>query len=1052
MSRFIICRASAGSGKTYALVRQYIEIAISSPTQLEHRFGHILAVTFTNKAANGMKQRIMSQLARIVSRDTACNQLVDEMSKHLNISHDETVQRCSVLFSAIMHHYSDFAVATIDSFVHRLVRTFAHDLHLPLNFNVLIDNKEILQYSVDELLSYAGGDDNVSLTKVLCSFIENRMEEGLGYQIEGQIVELAGKIFSEEAPRYLDKLKDMDFDSFLKLHRRWQKENKIYEKRLADVADEALEICKRHGLTMNDFPYKESGIYAWFEKISEGDIDGIKIGGRVSKSFDEGVLYGKSTPQHLRRAIETATPELTQCYKSICTIVETDGKIYNTRQLIQPRLYTLALLNKIRQIKDIYYKDNDTVHISEFNKRIAKEIADQPTPFIYERIGSHYYNYLIDEFQDTSRLQWHNFLPLLDEAMSHCFTDDTAVPGTQSLVVGDGKQAIYRFRQGDVRQFIRLPQVDSTIHGNTLQYNAHIDVLDTNYRSLQNIVEFNNRFFEWVVRNYFPNNNELTQLYLGDGLESRAAVSQTSKKEGGYVDVEFLESERLYQAVYDTIRHQVDDLGYCYGDILVLARENKTLVKVSDYLVAASIERPIPLVSSESFIISNSVTVKLLFSLLKYLSHTDDRVAALQVLRFASELQCLPNYELSDLLWQLHELHFDLESVLNSYGIMINLHYLQSLSLYDCCEEILRSFHLNGHESSFVATFLDSVLSYTKNHRSDICDFVAFFEDKINSESSSTVGDMDAVNLMTIHKAKGLEQKIVIYVMPKPGIHAQQMWVDLPNDADMGIPVAYVNAKKDSNTLFNAEFQEEERMCEMDRVNLLYVAMTRAEEKLIVLCEDKVKSKSNDNISVLHEFVTSDKHVVGDGKRFTVGENFFNKSSKSSPHSSTVSLSDVVFPRWEDRIGIAARNETLLSVLDYDSRRYGILMHDLLSHIITSDDVKNVIDNYSHQHKMGESAKNDITARILSMMEKEENRKFFVPGNRVLCEASIALNGEVRRPDRIVFADDHTWVVDFKTGTYNEKTHAQYQKQVGQYVDAIAAMGYPDVNGVIIYL
>lgn len=1057
MERFVICRASAGSGKTRTLVRHYIEIAISSPSKLEQRFEHILAITFTNKAANEMKSRIMSQLHSITMGGS--NDFVDEMATNLGIDSVEVRRRCSVVQSAILHRYSDFAVCTIDSFVHRLVRTFAHELHLPMNFNVVIDNDDIIQSSVDELLSLAGKVDEEGLTRVLCSFVESNMEDNRGYMLEKQIAELAEQIFTEDAPRFLDKIKDYSFEQFLEIRSKLLEANAKFESQISAQASKAIEACSLHGLGVDDFPYKGTGLYPYFERFANGDFSSIdKPGTRVAKMIEEGVLYAKSASNNTKQAIIAATPDITQAYQAIQKLISIGRVAYNRRKSILANIYGLALLGRLRQIKESYYVANDTVHISEFNKRIAEIVSDEPSPFVYERIGSRYYNYLIDEFQDTSRMQWRNFFPLVNEAMSHDFGSDTAASGCQSLVVGDGKQAIYRFRQGDVRQFLSLPNVDGVTTGNLLPAMTRFDNLDHNYRTLDNIVECNNRFFQWAVQNCFADNKEIQGLYIGNSGNGKPLLWQNPVKKGGYVRFDFVGADDMCADVLETIRHQVDDLGYSYGDIMVLARKKKHLNAIADYLVSYSEDRPIPIVSSESFIISNSRVVMLIVSMMHFLHDTADRVASLKVVQLCSLLGVGGGkINADEAMWLLREKRFNLVDTLSSLGVELDVDLLLSLSLYDCCEQLLRCFHLEGCDSGSVSTLLGVVQGYQQRHRSDINDFLKYIDEKIDTVSSSTASDMNAVNLMTVHKAKGLEQKVVIYYIPVSRPKSSSMWLDVPESDAEGLPVAYVSVKKD-NTAFETQFGEEKRLQEMDRLNLMYVAMTRPEQKLIVVCQ-KTSDTSTDDITLLHRFAEHDEAFVKsdiayeESERYTIGDDFSVTDKHSSiSESDQMTLHNVVFPRWEDRIGIAVQNENLLSPIVDDSRRYGILVHDILSHISTTDDISPTLSRYAENQRLRVEDIEELRRRICNMIESDDNIKFFKPGCRVMCEASLSCDGNVRRPDRIVFADGATWVVDFKTGAYNEKSHKQYLKQVGDYVKAIAAMGYPNVQGKILYL
>lgn len=1050
MPRFIICKASAGSGKTYTLVRQYIEIAIASPSRLETGFEHILAITFTNKAASGMKARIMKRLRLIIMEDPDSQDLIDEMSKHLGISHDETVRRCTVLQSAILHNYSSFAVCTIDSFVHRIVRTFAHDLNLPMNFNLLIDNAEVVQTSVDELLSLAGTDKEKALTRVLCSFTESKMINGTGYEVSKQIKDLTKEIFKEESPAFLSKLKDISTDHFIDTHERLSKANVAFETKLKTAASAFVDACVKADLGVNDFPNKDKGIYPFFLSLAKGDYSKVNSDHkRVKECYAKGNILAKNTPPAVRPRLESVTPDFMKAYGIIGPLLSSELRNYNTRRILLANLYCLALLDKINKIKNLFYSENESVHISEFNKRIAAEIVNEPTPFIYERIGSRYTNYLIDEFQDTSKLQWENFLPLLDEAMTHRFSADTAEPGTQSLVVGDGKQAIYRFRQGDVRQFINLPKVRDGIHGKSLQFNYHIDTLDCNYRTLETVVEFNNNLFNHIIRNSFADNEYLANLYLGDETiqqdpEARPDLWQDSQEKGGFVSVSFPgKADEVYDAVMREIRHQVDDLGYNYGDIMVLARKNDILSDLSRYLSVNSVPgKEIPIESSESFILSTSRTVRLLQALLKYIFNPSDRVAALQV------MQLLP---VPTDVWMLKEDRYDLAKLLGRLGVNFNIDYLRSLSLYDCCETLLRLFSLQGRDTAYVATFLNAVAKYCERGNADLGGFIDYFDKNIDNLSSSTVSDSNAVKFMSIHKAKGLESRIVIYAMVGEVQSGSSLWVDVDKSSEFGVPVAFVRTNS-CDSEFSDVFREEALMSDMDRINVFYVAMTRPEEKLVVIGENKYKSGGVDEWSLLHNFVShydkASKDTPVAYERYTVGVDAPNTAKPKSP-SQPLMVSSVSYPSWTDRIDIASKNEALLSSVDEDSRRYGILIHDLLSRIMTIDDVHDVVDGYCSSHDLT-SETEVIENRIKRMIEA--NNRFFDKGARVLCETSLFFGGEVLRPDRLVFFDDETWVVDFKSGVYNALTHAKYEEKVSQYVDAVKAMGYPNVKSAILYL
>lgn len=1061
MKRFIICKASAGSGKTYTLVRQYIEIAIASKSHLRDRFEHILAITFTNKAANGMKERIMSQLKKITvfaADDKKTQHLVEEIAAHLKIERDEVVERCKVLQAAILHNYSKFSVCTIDSFVHRIVRSFTHDLNLPMNFDLAIDNQEILKNTVDDLMSLAGKPEETSLTKVLCSFSETQMEKGGNYRLDKRIAKMSNEIFMEQVPDFLKELKDTSFDEFIVIHERLREKIDEYESTLAEKAGEFIAACESAGLEVDDFPGKQSGIMAFMKRVSEGDFSRInEKHQRVDNAYETGEMYCKSTPEAVRSKMSGVFGPYAKAYEAM-----NDGLVmYNTHRTLLTNLFGLALLNKISQLKEDFYSAKEMVHISEFNKRISAEIANEPAPYIYERIGTRYSNYLIDEFQDTSKMQWQNFLPLMDEAMTCDFSDDTAEAGCQSLVVGDGKQAIYRFRQGDVRQFVQLPKVDSNLHGLSLERNARNEPLNVNYRTKGTVVEFNNRFFEHIIKNSFnkATNPELYSLYIGDDSSGKPELYQKHKDEGGYVQVGFYPKENICEILRKAILHQVEDCGYHFGDIMVLARDNNQLVEIADYLMAHGEENPIPIVSSESFVLKNSRVVRLILQLLHYVYDTDDRVAAVQTVVMISDTGILgPEVSTNDMLWKLQMCHYDLSQMMRYYGIEFNVGSLRSLSYYDTVEELIRIFRLQGKDSSYVATLLDSINNFPVRGRTGLSSLLEYLDEKIDKLSSSTSPEMDAVKLLTIHKAKGLEEKVVINVMPSKGQPNEQIWVHVPGGAEVGLPVSYVYTQK-KRTLMSDVFAEEDRLNDMDRINILYVAMTRPEDKLLVICDDKWKKDGVSNCSLLHAYVTDDNNGMRreeseSGECYAIGDDCERGEDKDDDEKKpqTECLETVSFPTWEKRIDIASENEKQLSPIEDDSRRYGIMVHDMMAHIITASDIDSVVERFCSANGLGEQIGNEIKTRIHMVVESDENKRYFDPRYMVKCESEIFAYGIIRRPDRIVFAEGETWIIDFKTGAFNAKKHKEYEEQVAEYVALVSAMGYPAVSGKILYI
>lgn len=1050
-SRFIICRAAAGSGKTYTLVRQYLLLAFSAPEhELRNRFTRILAITFTNKAANEMKERILRELDSISTQGSACG-MGSDIAQQMQLP-DATLRRyAATLRGAILHRYSDFAVCTIDSFVHRLVRTFAHDLNLPINFDVRIDNSDLIQHAVDDLMAQVGTDGQEELTQVVCEFAESRMSDGKSYLIERELTNIAGELFKEQTPEYLRALSHLDMAQFRQINAQMRRDNRDYERKMQSLGKEGLQAISDADLSIEDFYHGSSGAGAYFRKLTEGNF-------ADPNSYVLGYIEGdklssaKCSPA-ARSALADIKPRLREIFQRVQTLRKSEQLRYNSRRLLLKNLYSLALINKLNELVDIYSKENDIVHISEFNKRITEVIQNEPTPFIYERIGNRYYNYLIDEFQDTSRMQWQNLVPLLENGIG---------AGHTSLVVGDGKQAIYRFRQGDVGQFVALPKVDNPIHGRLLESPGigTVDRLERNFRSAKTIVEFNNDFFEWVVRNRFKENTQLQNIYLGGGSEPD--LRQKFTKEGGYVQVGFYTLNKdngpLWQEMLDDIRLLTNEKGYKLREMTILARDKHTLAEISSFLTASGI----PVVSCESFLLTQSRVVMLMRDLMQYLLDGSDRIAAMRVLQHLHGLGRIGSRHEEAFLQTRGAV--DLDRLLRSEGLPLECNQLRQLGLYDCCEEALRMLHLGNVEVAYTATWLNVVAKYASCHRQDLSEFLEWFDLQKDKLSTSTASDLDAVQLMTIHKAKGLEKSIVLYPILTKQNPREDIWVHIPQDCQLPLPTSLVHPTQKEPTFFDQDRKEEEVKSDMDRLNVLYVALTRPKEKLLIYCQSNKQKEGTDYSSLLRDYLLqrSDLHTVREGVA-ALGQNSPKSQSgdenkREEDKITGVTLESVSFPDWSGRIAIAEQAARIFGRLDETSIRWGNRMHALLSLVHSTADAEEALDLFLSSNRLTDenATPNDkadaqaLGESLRQMLNQPEVARFFRPEDRCKNECDLVWQGEVLRPDRIVFAakEEEVWVVDYKTGAPQTSHHAQ----VLHYCNALHAMGYPSVKGYLLYI
>ena len=1085
---FVICRAAAGSGKTFALVKEYLKLAMTVPgstvrrdraafeRELRRRFAGILAITFTNKAAGEMKSRVLEYLEQIAQYGTDASrsrmgapllEALNAMPPFIKQPVDENELRwmAEVVHSAILHQYSDLSVCTIDSFMHRIVRTFAHDLDRPVNFEVMIDQDEMIQQAVSQLMSLIGVSENDKLTRVMCAFAESRMEDAKGYNIEGELTRLARQLFKEGVDEYLGLIKDLDINYFVNLHKALTASNRLFEKEVCECGQAVTALLQRDGVEEADCAGGRNGYYGFFRGLAAGNIRPLTAS--VANAFETGKLHSAKCPVAKQDVIGDLMDELYPLYERARAMLGVaDGRMpgegdalrdYNTRTVVLKNLYSMALLNQLKSQLDSYSKKNEVVHLSEFNHLINSIVSNEPAPFIYERLGNRYHHFLIDEFQDTSVLQWHNLVPLLENGVSQRY---------ESLVVGDGKQAIYRFRQGDVRQFVALPRVEGmpSFHGQTLAAEgnySHVH-LDTNYRTASSIVDFNNAFFSWLLkREPFASNTLAQQIYVGvpdddghAGLWQRLPVDGAPE---GHVGVTFIDggdADAVNEQIRQTIVRLVTQQGYRQRDIMVLGRSNKELDSVNTYLQGHGDELRIEVSSSESFFLVRSHAVMAVVSALRLLYDPNDRVAA------ADLLQRLYNL---GLVADCHHEAFLTEGAVDVAQLLRDEHrgfdfrpeYLSAMDVYDCCEELVRELHLDGIDTAYVGSLLGRVAAFASRHHQGVAEFLAWFDDNATADlgdtmhrqlSAASPEGVDAVRLMTIHKAKGLESPVIICPFMPMTSHGYKLWVSL-DKTGVGdkLPAAFVELSREGTSRFDGVRDEERRLDEVDQLNVLYVALTRPQEQLFIICPTPSKT-SKDELSyprLIKEFMDSEHPALGDAafhhfERKTVGKG-----------RDEVELHRLMFAEWTNKVQVASPAERALTPLQEESVRLGNVVHDVMAQVHHASDIDAAVQRMAVDSEMDAALQERLKTVVRGVVSHADTERFFREEYGVKTECDLCDDEGLCRPDRVVLTPDETWVVDFKTGRDLGEEH---DRQVRRYCRAMKTMGYPQVSGWLIYL
>lgn len=1057
---FVVYKSSAGSGKTFTLVREYIRLVIANP----ERYSNILAVTFTNKAANEMKSRILEYLKSLAGfsaegSPVLITELAVYIGKELDLELNQVSARANAALTLILHNYSNFAISTIDSFVHRLVRSFAKDLRLPVNFEVELDSDKLITKSIDLLISKVGTDPE--LTMALVRFIETKMDDEKSWNIEQELKKFTKNLLREDSYDAVKQLRELSVSDFIEISKQLSKFTRNYEHELTEPAKQAMDKINAAGLGQDAFFHAGSGIYAYFKRIANGDLSKVSPNTYVLKSINENKwCSGKCTADEAD-AIYNISDYLTEYYDQIQQVFENGWQEYRLVKLVQENIYLVAVLSEIEKVMDEFRENENIVHISEFNKRISAIVQREAVPFIYERIGEKYRHYLLDEFQDTSLMQWHNLTPLIENSLS---------AGNFNMIVGDGKQAIYRWRNGEVEQFAVLPKIfrrgnaQETIEREKLFENQfRPENLAKNYRSHKTIVNFNNEFFEFAKKHL---SEEFQNIYSGVHQQFN------DKKNDGCVHIEFLEKDELasdeYQQkmlcrvlhiVQENLRHFAPD------KIAVLTRRNDHGSMVARHLL----ENGISVVSSDVLMLAASRDIRFMIALLRFLLSPDDRIAAAETLTYLYQQSKIKADNLNSLFNNCREIKPDnpsaihLSELLQRNGYKIDDTQLSTLSLPELFAHFIREFHLDEKGNDpFVQFFMDLVYEYNSKYNEPATAFLIYWDETGSKKSIIIPEATPSVRVMTIHKAKGLQFPVVIFpfAIEKSKLNSDNAWVEPNINAAPQLKTALINFKSElKETVFEPLHRHETDKSLLDMLNILYVAMTRAEECLYVITNDKTTQKGTwpaaspfpDAADLLHQFVLHKNLEPDAANCFTIGGMKKETEPAVSDQSKLITLT--MQPKsgfWRRKIRLHAHAaETWDTDNAASPRETGLLIHHVLSMVKSKHDVDRAIATMVNDGLLQEDQAVQLRRVINELISKPDLSPFFEEDNTVMNEREILLkNGKILRPDKIVISGDKAVVIDYKTG----KEDPSHVRQLNDYAAALNELGFEHVEKKVVYV
>ena len=1065
MGNLIIYTSSAGSGKTFTLAKEYLKIVLKNPGDIKS----VLAVTFTNKSTEEMKSRIIQYLQYFAGKKVNLND--GEGMKKALLDSDVTlneINNANEVLSYILHNYSDFYVMTIDSFFSQVVKSFAKELKLPSGFDYEIDESvvksEILKNMWKESIS-----DKV-LLDYLIDLMKTKLYDGRSFKIDDDIMNISGELFKDRFWKIMmsggqrDKIFQTDeFKSKISQVFNYCIEcRRGFEKVYKEKATEAIKFMQSIDLGVTDFlKGNRGGAYNKLEKIISGDLSDFKS---TYISGLEGKLYPQSSSKI--EIMESNKFEIISHLKNVYDYYNKEIIKYNTCELIMKNLKLTGLFANLYKNLLEYKEANSVLLISDVTRIIRQfvDVNNSFTPFIFEKFGSNFKYILIDEFQDTSDFQWDNLKPLVQNSLAENHT---------SLVVGDAKQSIYRFRNGNMELLVKGIK-DDINKESIIEKN-----LSENHRSLKNIVKFNNELFTKIT--------EIKTLYLDsnkkifDETYKNVVQGYSEESDSGYVNIsQVLQSKsksefqevalnRMLDFIRDIQDKYISKNIYKWSDITILLKENKEAATVAGFLVSEGFD----VVSANSLSLASSPNVKLIINVLKLISDRTNDIAKTEIeYHYLKKILKDKDTELKIFSPSVLEpgtlFNIEMPKGLMREGSKKELNTkLYDLNTPELVEYIADVFGLNKKSDMFLITFIEQVRKHSEQFSGDLISFLLWWEENGSDILIETEMNENAILIQTIHKMKGLQNKIIIIpfanwsILPKPNSLLLTSLSDIPFDS---VPFYLLYMVKNlEKSLFKEVYLDELDKTLIDNINLLYVAFTRPKEMLYVITqglsseESDNKPKENDSslISKIIRDALIDKtfnKVNDEILEYTFGTNDFaiNREPSEEKLTNDEIINETIYNDWYKKVVVKPKNYGIKPWEDkYEDVSYGNTFHEILSNIIYKEDAEKVLEDASRNGILSKERFSIMRDEIDKLLNDETVSEWFTKDWEILTERDIITpEGNIYRPDRVILKGSKAIVIDYKTG----KEKKEYKNQITNYAKLIESLGYTEVEKYILYL
>ncbi|MBP5455626.1 MAG: UvrD-helicase domain-containing protein [Paludibacteraceae bacterium] len=1060
-----IYKASAGSGKTYRLVVEYVKLLIEDP----EAYANILAVTFTNKATSEMKSRILSELYGIANglqdSDSYLHSIQKELSQgEKKWSYDEIRRKAKAALVSILHNYSRFRIETIDSFFQSILKNLAKELGLGAYMNIELDSNAPLKEAVNELFDKVKEDPD--LMQWISDYIHDKIEGNASWKVSDELMNFGKNIFREEFKKMEHEIdietRESGSINLLKEKGALDKYQKDLKKKRDEIlktliqkAQRFRDLSNKHNLSTEDFSYKDKGVVSFFNKIIDSKIFPEEMGKRSSECLENAEKWvAKSHPRYAE-IIDLAERELIPILEETEKYREEHLSDFNSINLIIKDINKLGLLHDLATIISKNNSKNNQFMLADTPSLLNEMIGENDAPFIYEKVGAYINHIMIDEFQDTSLTQWKNFKPLLEEGLSQ---------NALSLIVGDPKQAIYRWRNSDWRTISNIDKEITNVP-------VGIFPMETNWRSKKNIIRFNNQFFKTaleIISKEMEGKNENMQIAYAD-------VCQKSSEEvdEGWVHVEFL--DKGDHNMLERLREQIENLqdhGISADKITILLRKNKNIPIIAQYLSDYKNREPelasryvYDVISDEAYELSSSLALQILIQALQFISEPENGIYKAQLV--FSYLTEILGKEAND---TARSYLYDKENPIIQ-ELEEKLKKASLLPLYEMVETVyeILELHKIKNQESYMQSFLDGLNDFLVNKSSDLNQFLLHWEEKLKSTTIPFSSEINGIKLMSIHKSKGLEFHTVILPFCDWALTTERgltplLWCKAKEEPYSELPLIPISYGKEMiNSIFSDQYYEETEQLYVDNLNILYVALTRAQKNLIILCTDQEKIEPTKSISHLLKatLMTDSEHWNEEENSFSIGELYDKTIGKEEKESSNIlkkkprtTSSD--YQSYKQKASFRQSNQSRDFINDEEPQRNqyidkGKVLHALFSLIKTKNDIGKAIDSLLFEGVISEEEKEGLREFVEKAINQEEAKEWFADGLELFneCEIVYKENGVAQncRPDRVIKKGNEMTIIDYKFG----KKETKYIKQVRQYIDLIQQMGYT-ANGYVWYV